>query len=1067
MKYQRLNSKHEILIGASPRDADLSIVSIDNEGNLGELNEFVLVQYGYAIEDLPKKEQLQVAGFGSIPNTNGKAILFVVTKDGNNNPANALEVNLYSTLIEFREWFINKKVWLPLMGTGSAGLSFEQSYEATAKAVNKFQANNPTEVFFIISFPKIDRAYLFYEQLKNDLSNDSNIVKEYLEKLNCNFYLVSNFLKDKNEVAKYLQKGFLEIVEDAHKISGVINNIKINDIVILNCNLFQNDKSVLNIKGIGIVSDMFSDRSKIMVDWRINDINIVIHDFHNIILPIDFIAIREVIEVFSYLDPFELQKLFPSSTILPIKQNIVASLISDSDRGVDYLNITKDITAFARVISSKNFEPPLAIALFGKWGSGKSFFMRKLREYIESLSEIDSSNMYCQGVVHIHFNAWSYMDANLWASFVSKIFEGLNEYITNNTSSLQVKKEVEAELNATLNIAKEGMQELESKKKSIQQQIDILEEKRNSIKKEVEENILKLQTKTTWSVIKEIDEKFQVKKTVIDSLEYNSTYIKSKKDLKLIVPEKYWNDPKELYRQISSKYTFAKEFFRIEKIGKNLLYLTLILVIIFLTPVLLQFVDEKISKINFLIPQAGLTFMLIFGSAWKRCEIVYNKLQPLIATFWKIKVDYEEKLNEYLSKFQQEEKALKLEIEKGKDELLSINEQLQKAEAIMSDIQFKLDNTIATEALYSFIEKKSKSEDYKKHLGIISIIRRDFEILNGLFTDHKQEIINSDRVAAFRGKFKKPLERIVLYIDDLDRCPEENVVQVLEAVNLLMAFPLFVVIVGVDPRWVKNALIKKYSIQFSGKIPYGLDNELGIDFIEPSNYLEKIFQVAFHLKDASSISVKEMIRQLATISKQTPIFSNSKSNLDNPISNFDLKNINERVSINDKTKMNIESHPVVNEYSDYFSKSIELLKFSEDEVNIMQDMSELIGPNPRALKRFINIYKIVKAHEDYTVSKQALKEDILVVQFLLALSSGRFKRLIPAFESYIEDQRFEAQPVSNFFEEFKYAIELSKMKDDLREVLFSNNNFITIQQIKANVFSKHNGFIRRFTFNNI
>ena len=52
-------------------------------------------------------------------------------------------------------------------------------------------------------------------------------------------------------------------------------------------------------------------------------------------------------------------------------------------------------------------------------------------------------------------------------------------------------------------------------------------------------------------------------------------------------------------------------------------------------------------------------------------------------------------------------------------------------------------------------------------------------------------------------EFEKPLERIILYIDDLDRCPEERVVEVLEAVNLLMAFPLFIVIVGVDPRWVK------------------------------------------------------------------------------------------------------------------------------------------------------------------------------------------------------------------------------------------------------------------------
>jgi hypothetical protein len=38
-----------------------------------------------------------------------------------------------------------------------------------------------------------------------------------------------------------------------------------------------------------------------------------------------------------------------------------------------------------------------------------------------------------------------------------------------------------------------------------------------------------------------------------------------------------------------------------------------------------------------------------------------------------------------------------------------------------------------------------------------------------------------------------------------------------------MAFPLFIVVVGVDPRWVKNALIKRHSSQFSGKNDQNVD----------------------------------------------------------------------------------------------------------------------------------------------------------------------------------------------------------------------------------------------------
>jgi hypothetical protein len=39
-------------------------------------------------------------------------------------------------------------------------------------------------------------------------------------------------------------------------------------------------------------------------------------------------------------------------------------------------------------------------------------------------------------------------------------------------------------------------------------------------------------------------------------------------------------------------------------------------------------------------------------------------------------------------------------------------------------------------------------------------------------------------------------------------------VKVLEAIHLLLAFELFVVVVGVDPRWLNNALSEKYKNTF-------------------------------------------------------------------------------------------------------------------------------------------------------------------------------------------------------------------------------------------------------------
>ena len=60
------------------------------------------------------------------------------------------------------------------------------------------------------------------------------------------------------------------------------------------------------------------------------------------------------------------------------------------------------------------------------------------------------------------------------------------------------------------------------------------------------------------------------------------------------------------------------------------------------------------------------------------------------------------------------------------------------------------------------------------------------------------------------GRRPKPIDRIVLYIDDLDRCSPRQVVDVLQAVHLLLALDLFVVVVGVDPRWLLHALRSEY-----------------------------------------------------------------------------------------------------------------------------------------------------------------------------------------------------------------------------------------------------------------
>jgi hypothetical protein len=651
------------------------------------------------------------------------------------------------------------------------------------------------------------------------------------------------------------------------------------------------------------------------------------------------------------------------------------------------------------------------------------------------------------------------MDANLWASMVTKIFEGLNEYISENSKGQEEKRAIEKQLSQQLSITKEEMTVLEIKKKSVSNQIRNLEDRRNAIKVGLQEKIATIRDNSLWKAIENADRQFNAQGKIREAFEQNETFVQSAEELRAIVPEKYWDNPEAAYHQAKSKYTFLKEFFNRKKIQGNLIWLAIFLLAIFITPLILEAISNRISNMNFLLPQAGLSLLVLAGSIWKRGEVVYKRLQPLVASFWQIKENYEKDIKEAVSKFEQEEKALKLEIEKRKSEILLVDGQIQQAQSIQTDIEFKINHALATEALYSFIDKRSKSEDYQKYLGIISIIRKDFETLSDLFVYHHQEVDKIRKAEEFKDKFKKPLERIILYIDDLDRCPEENVVQVLEAVNLLMAFRLFVVIVGVDPRWIKNALIKKHSQQFS-------DTDPRLEPMEPSTYLEKIFQIPFHLKDATDISVKDMIRQLAqtrspidpTLPESDPAIPKSiiQTTIDIPIQSLPIKAIGEG-----------QMDPVKEQDLPYLLDQPEALVLTENEIGLMQDMSEVIGNNPRAIKRFVNIFRIIKAHEDFNYEKENENGELLVILLLIALPLGKYRKLIPSFEAFIQDESNIGSKLYEFLQLNNPVGDLGQLRHQLNVLLSDKPNYFLLQNSLNSSFNKHNGFIKRFSFNDL
>jgi len=94
---------------------------------------------------------------------------------------------------------------------------------------------------------------------------------------------------------------------------------------------------------------------------------------------------------------------------------------SDNRAGDDLLDADRDAFALAALIASGELRPPLAIGLFGDWGSGKTFVLDRIGAELDRLTRPGGPEGYLKHVSVIPFNAWHYAETNLWASLVDQV----------------------------------------------------------------------------------------------------------------------------------------------------------------------------------------------------------------------------------------------------------------------------------------------------------------------------------------------------------------------------------------------------------------------------------------------------------------------------------------------------------------------------------------------------------------------------------------------------------------------------------------------------------------------
>ena len=665
----------------------------------------------------------------------------------------------------------------------------------------------------------------------------------------------------------------------------------------------------------------------------------------------------------------------------PADFDYVRSEAIATDHGtVDSLDFEqRDAQALAALIALEKMEPPLAIALFGQWGSGKSFFMQCIEQNIRVLSEKQAfprkdkstvkypvkpkEKLFLQGIAHIKFNAWSYLDANLWAGLAHSLFEKLNEYITENSKGDLERLRVQLKISQRLKILHSDLNDFKEKK-------DHLLDLKRQLEDEKEKEILRF-----------FDGSYD--KAVLSFL--NDIGL-AEGDAKKLVPSKL-----HAYVEKAGQFTTY-----LKRNGMRLSVYTLgALAVGTGAWYLLQNIDQEIIG---------------WGAG------VLATITPFVSKAWKFalsKAKTIETIQGYIEQIEQPKSKEELS-----EELGEIHKRLAEVNGLIADVEKSIEqeqsstSNISQLAIANFVSSRPEHEDYKKHLGIITTIRKDFETLSELFykddpkldTEHETKSISKDRKIIDSGfKEEKKLDRIVLYIDDLDRCSDEKVLEVLQAVHLLMAFPLFIVLVGVDERCVHNALTYRQLKRYKG-----IDRDLvkeKIFEIEPREYLEKIFQIPFQLPIATPDNIEKLIESIVpdTVEDETVEDVEEATNLMEEEASYD-QSFAEKIQERSKFSM-FESAPQEEKEVDTGeAESVEAgaedteptedstnyvqpekIGITEFEKNYLKKLSILVGRNPRTIKRYVNIARIVKTHESEAFKSD---QDTVNTLFLIAFVLG-------------------------------------------------------------------------------
>lgn len=534
---------------------------------------------------------------------------------------------------------------------------------------------------------------------------------------------------------------------------------------------------------------------------------------------------------------------------------------SDHLEGRDLLERRGKVEFLASVLSSREVETPLAIGLFGDWGSGKSFFMRRLQERIVELTEAstravaaDEPTLYCSNVRHVIFNAWLHSGTDIWPAFAAQVFRGVAE--------------------------------CDSEAPQGPSQADALVEYQQRIREERERA----------ERIRELERELEQKRRDLDAI------------------------------QPSAGGPAGKLASTVGELTVRLLGLRR------------GWRELRVADLVPLALVAVAVAAFVFAESWMGWVAAGAAVLLTVV------------------RYADERRQLRSDVRTIEEQLAAERGQ---APAAPDGVEPEL-------LLPEFARRQAAEWAERTQVDAVTEIRARFERLSRLI----DEGVRARAASADPPDDAVPIERVIVYVDDLDRCQPDVVVGVLETLKLLLDLPHFVAVVGVDPRW----LFRSLQLHFRDLIG---DDDAAPDAswaATPQNYLEKIFQYSLVLQPISSTGFSNMVDELLTAPDDAPAAPGDVEGAEE-VAQSDASAVSV-VATEQREPADVRPAPDL---------TPDELLITSEEIAFIKGLAPLFA-TPRAVKRLANVYRMTRV--SVGADRLMWAENYEPVLMLLAIGIG-------------------------------------------------------------------------------